>query len=803
MVLVVAFAHRNVARRERRSGERLPDRGGLRGRRGRPRVGAGANQRSDAARRRLPAERRAGRAFAARSPARHRDAVGRDHAGDLERRRRRRRRCRPPACAAQRAGPAAARPAAPPLLPAPGDARPRPASRSARRRRAPRRRRASSPPAAPARDARGVCGASADAATKPRARLEAAWALLPALRAAPAAALTRARRRRCRRGRARRAQPRRGRAAARRSTPAAAIAAQRAAHRRAGGLAARRRRSHRATPQLAALARRPLLRPLLRHGRAQPGRAQPGGAPARPARGDCAAALGAAIGAGAAPVSSSTATSRSTGPPRSARAERSGRRSSPPARCACRGDDRDPRRRRRRRRSQWNDARRRRALVARRGPRRRRLPRRRRRRLRPRRRRARPPAGRQRQLRPRQRQLEGLLTMALLADPSAATRQRGISLLESLVAFVVLGGEHDRRRPAARPAAPAGDVARERSEAVRLGARGDRRRCARSRVVAAASAPRSYAGHRRRRRRRSPPRPRPATPATRSSAASTTTVRRRRQGDLGQRALERSRRRRSARSCCTRSSLASPRPTVARSASTPARSQRATRGVLGRAPSIPIDARDLGNGRSAWKPSERGTRRWSSTTAAALSSAAATMSPRRPRTRDLAARRAGALRERPLAARLAGTIRFAASAAAAPVADSSPLTIALGAGHYAAAPACFSEAMKTVRYVADGSLHLDAVAADATAGRGGRRALGRHRRALRRLALRRHAARRRPLVGPRHRRRRRRWTIGSGGGGDRRVCSLPRHRRPVRSMRTSRIPASTRTSTAPSSPRIS
>ena len=39
-------------------------------------------------------------------------------------------------------------------------------------------------------------------------------------------------------------------------------------------------------------------------------------------------------------------------------------------------------------------------------------------------------------------------------------------------------------------------------------------------------------------------------------------------------------------------------------------------------------------------------------------------------------------------------------------------TITLGGGIYPAAPACFSKAQKTIRYGADGSLHLDAVAVD-------------------------------------------------------------------------------------------
>ena len=53
--------------------------------------------------------------------------------------------------------------------------------------------------------------------------------------------------------------------------------------------------------------------------------------------------------------------------------------------------------------------------------------------------------------------------------------------------------------------------------------------------------------------------------------------------------------------------------------------------------------------------------------------------------------------------------------AAAPTA----VAITLRDGDYPAAPACFSEAKKTVRYLVDGSLHLDDVAADATAAAAG------------------------------------------------------------------------------------
>jgi len=139
------------------------------------------------------------------------------------------------------------------------------------------------------------------------------------------------------------------------------------------------------------------------------------------------------------------------------------------------------------------------------------------------------------------------------------------------------------------------------------------------------------------------------------------------------------------------------------------------RGAFGRSPLIPVVAKSLGEGRSAWKPSPTGS------IAVVFDDASGSIVSRctgvATATRDLAA---GDLTSCTPDTRLllAGTIRFtsavppsAAQASEPPLPVTALLTLA-GAG-YAAAPECSAEAMKTVRYVAAGSLHLEAVPIDA------------------------------------------------------------------------------------------
>ena len=86
--------------------------------------------------------------------------------------------------------------------------------------------------------------------------------------------------------------------------------------------------------------------------------------------------------------------------------------------------------------------------------------------------RARSPRRGERWLRAGQRQLEGLLTMpSARSSHLASRRQRGISIVESLVAFVVVAAGNTAAAAQLQSRLHlAGDIARERSEAVRIGA---------------------------------------------------------------------------------------------------------------------------------------------------------------------------------------------------------------------------------------------------------------------------------------------------------------------------------------------
>jgi hypothetical protein len=135
------------------------------------------------------------------------------------------------------------------------------------------------------------------------------------------------------------------------------------------------------------------------------------------------------------------------------------------------------------------------------------------------------------------------------------------------------------------------------------------------------------------------------------------------------------------------------------------------RRVLGRAPGLPLSARSLGDGRSAWKPSERGTAAlvFDDRTGAIVGRCAVAPTTT---TRDLGVEAlAGCTPGSSLL--VAGTVRFAPSLAAA---DGSPpstaVALELRDGVYPAPPACFSEARKTVRLVRDGGVHVDDVALD-------------------------------------------------------------------------------------------
>ena len=139
------------------------------------------------------------------------------------------------------------------------------------------------------------------------------------------------------------------------------------------------------------------------------------------------------------------------------------------------------------------------------------------------------------------------------------------------------------------------------------------------------------------------------------------------------------------------------------------------RGAFGRSPRVPFAARSLGDGRSVWKPSAAGQ------IAVVFDDASGAIVARcagvATAARDLsAADLAGCIAGRWLL--LSGTIRFtSATPPLAAQADDAPLPVAaslvLTDGTYPSAPECSAEAMKTVRYLRDGSVRIEAVAVDA------------------------------------------------------------------------------------------
>ena len=146
----------------------------------------------------------------------------------------------------------------------------------------------------------------------------------------------------------------------------------------------------------------------------------------------------------------------------------------------------------------------------------------------------------------------------------------------------------------------------------------------------------------------------------------------------------------------------------------------APRGSLGRSPAVPSGARSLGGGRSALKATTASGSAivfddTSGDIVSRCSGIAVTTATRDLTASDLAACSDGRWYL------LAGTIRFSAAVPPRPDdANDVPLplavTLALGGGSYAAAPDCSVEAMKTVRFQSGGSLKIEAVPLDALPG---------------------------------------------------------------------------------------
>ena len=142
------------------------------------------------------------------------------------------------------------------------------------------------------------------------------------------------------------------------------------------------------------------------------------------------------------------------------------------------------------------------------------------------------------------------------------------------------------------------------------------------------------------------------------------------------------------------------------------------RGGLGRSVRIPLAAVDLGNGRSVFKPVGNGTVAFVFDNATGLVSGhCGRIDPATP-TRDLALANLGGCTA--LNARLlSGSVRFSsASPPDGSRANEAPLALGmsmnLSGGSYPAAPICSAEPMKTVRIVVGGSTRIEAVPITAT-----------------------------------------------------------------------------------------
>lgn len=150
-----------------------------------------------------------------------------------------------------------------------------------------------------------------------------------------------------------------------------------------------------------------------------------------------------------------------------------------------------------------------------------------------------------------------------------------------------------------------------------------------------------------------------------------------------------------------------------------ARSGTPTKGAFGRSVRIPLDAKDLGDGRSAFKPVSDGTVAFLFDNRSGLLTGRCAGIDPATATRELTAASLGPC-DANVGHRLSGTVRFSSASPpdAAQGNDLPPafaVALTLGGGSYPVAPACSVEAMKTVSYSAGGSLHVEAVPIAATA----------------------------------------------------------------------------------------
>ena len=296
----------------------------------------------------------------------------------------------------------------------------------------------------------------------------------------------------------------------------------------------------------------------------------------------------------------------------------------------------------------------------------------------------------------------------------ARRRQRGTTLLEALIAFLVLTlGMLTVARVQTHLRLNA-DVARQRSEAVRL-AQEDLESLRAYAVLAAASGVRSYEGiasHTR-------------TVDSDTGYATDTSYLVARAIDAGGMpdakdasvTVSWTDRGGSAQQVTLSSVIAGADPAYS-GALALARGDASVQRPFGRSSAIPIAAKDLGDGRSAFKPASNGSIAWVFDNHSGAVTGRCTGVTAATSTRDLTP--ADLVRcDANVGRLLSGVVRYSsASPPHAALANDLPLaatvTLALSGGSYASAPDCTTEAMKTVSYSVAGSLHLTTVPIGAT-----------------------------------------------------------------------------------------
>ena len=144
-----------------------------------------------------------------------------------------------------------------------------------------------------------------------------------------------------------------------------------------------------------------------------------------------------------------------------------------------------------------------------------------------------------------------------------------------------------------------------------------------------------------------------------------------------------------------------------------ARGSAPAKGAFGRSARIPLAAKDLGDGRSAFKPVGDGTIAFVFDNRSGLLTGRCAGVDPATATRDLTVASLGAC-DAAIGQLLSGVVRFASTSPpdAAQGSELPPaftVALTLSGGTYPIAPSCSAETMKTVSYTAGGSLHVDAV----------------------------------------------------------------------------------------------